>query len=66
MCWNKYICLSCITEQISMLTLPKELLMDIYEEVFYELVEIREMYTANELLTKCDVLVLMKKEREER
>lgn len=49
-----------------MLTLPKDLLMDIYEEVFYELVEIREMYTANELLTKCDVLLLMKTEKEER
>ena len=49
-----------------MLTLPKDLLMDIYEEVFYELVEIREMYTANELLTKCDVLLLMKKEKEQR
>ena len=49
-----------------MLTLPKDLLMDIYEEVFYELVVIREMYTANELLTKCDVLLLMKKEKEER
>ena len=49
-----------------MLTLPKDLLMDIYEEVFYELVEIREMYTANELLKECDVLLLMKKEKEER
>ena len=49
-----------------MLTLPKDLLMDIYEEVSYELVEIREKKTANELLTKCDVLLLMKKEKEER
>lgn len=49
-----------------MLTLPKELLMDLYEAVFYELLELRELYTANEMLTKCEPLVLMKREREER
>ena len=49
-----------------MLTLPKELLMDLYEAVFYELLELREFYTANEMLTKCEPLVLMKREREER
>lgn len=49
-----------------MLTLPKELLMDLYEAVFYELLELRELYTANEMLTKCEPLVLTKREREER
>ena len=49
-----------------MLTLPKELLMDLYEAVFYELLELRELYTANEMLTKCEPLVLIKREREER
>lgn len=49
-----------------MLTLPKELLMDLYEAIFYELLELRELYTANEMLTKCEPLVLMKREREER
>lgn len=49
-----------------MLTLPKELLMDLHEAVFYELLELRELYTANEMLTKCEPLVLMKREREER
>ena len=43
-----------------------ELLMDLYEAVFYELLELRELYTANEMLTKCEPLVLMKREREER
>ena len=49
-----------------MLSLPKDLVMDIYEQVFYELLEIREMYTANEMLTKCDPLISMKIEKEER
>ena len=49
-----------------MLTLPKEVLMDVYEEIFYELIEIREMYTANQLLTTCEPLILMQKEKEER
>lgn len=49
-----------------MLTLPKEVLMDLYEEIFYELIEIREMYTANEMINKCEPLLMMKKEREER
>ena len=40
--------------------------MDLYEQIFYELLEIREMYTANELLTQCDPLVMMKTEKEER
>ena len=40
--------------------------MDLYEQIFYELLEIREMYTANELLTQCDPLVAMKTENEER
>lgn len=40
--------------------------MDLYEEIFYELIEIREMYTANQLLTQCEPLQLMQKEREER
>lgn len=52
--------------QISTLTLPKAVLMDLYEQIFYELLEIREMYTANELLAKCDPLVMMKTEKEER
>lgn len=49
-----------------MLTLPKDVLMDLYEEIFYELVEIREMFTANEMIRKCEPLIMMKKEREER
>ena len=49
-----------------MLTLPKEVLMDLYEEIFYELIEIREMYTANEMIHKCEPLLMMKKEHEER
>ena len=49
-----------------MLTLPKEVLMDLYEAVFYELLELRELYTASEMLTKCDVLVQMKTERKEK
>ena len=40
--------------------------MDLYEQIFYELLEIREMYTANELLMQCDPLVMMKTEKEER
>lgn len=49
-----------------MLTLPKEVLMDLYEAVFYELLELRELYTASEMLTKCDVLMQMKTERKEK
>ena len=49
-----------------MLSLPKDLVMDIYEQVFYELLEIREMYTANEMLTKCEPLASIKFEKEER
>ena len=49
-----------------MLTLPKEVMMDLYEEIFYELIELREMYTANEMIHKCEPLLMMKKEREER
>lgn len=52
--------------KISTLTLPKSVLMDLCEQIFYELLEIREMYTANELLTQCDPLVAMKTEKEER
>ena len=52
--------------KISTLTLPKSVLMDLCEQIFYELLEIREMYTANELLTQCDPLVAMKSENEER
>ncbi|KAK8808010.1 hypothetical protein WA588_006495 [Blastocystis sp. NMH] len=55
-----------VLQQISTLTLPKSVLMDLYEQIFYELLEIREMYTANELLTQCDPLVMMKTEKEER
>ena len=40
--------------------------LDLYEQIFYELLEIREMFTANELLTKCEPLVMMKTEMEER
>ena len=40
--------------------------MDLYEQVFYELLEIREIYTANELFTKCDPLVQMKQVNQER
>lgn len=40
--------------------------MDLYEAVFYELLELRELYTASEMLTKCDVLVQMKTERKEK
>ena len=52
--------------QTSTLMLPKTVLMDLYEQIFYELLEIREMFTANELLTKCEPLVMMKTEMEER
>ena len=52
--------------QISTLMLPKTVLVDLYEQIFYELLEIREMFTANELLTKCEPLVMMKTEMEER
>ena len=52
--------------QISTLMLPKTVLMDLYEQIFYELLEIREMFTANEMLTKCEPLVMMKTEMEER
>lgn len=40
--------------------------MDLYEQIFYELIEIREMYTANAMLNNCDPLVRMKTEREEK
>ena len=49
-----------------MLTLPKEVLMDLYEQIFYELLEIREMFTANEMFTKCEPILLMKTEKQER
>ena len=49
-----------------MLTLPKTVLMDLYEQIFYELLEIREMYTANEMFTKCEPNLLMKNDRQER
>ena len=40
--------------------------MDLYEQIFYELLEIREMFTANEMFTKCEPLLLMKTEKQER
>ena len=40
--------------------------MDLYEQVFYELIEIREMYAANAMLINCDPLVRMKTERTEK
>ena len=40
--------------------------MDLYEQVFYELIEIREMYAANAMLMNCDPLVRMKTERTEK
>lgn len=49
-----------------MLTLPKTVLMGLYEQIFYELLEIREMYTANEMFTKCEPILLMKNDRQER
>lgn len=49
-----------------MLTLPKEVLMDLHEAVFYELLELRELYTASEMLTKCEPLVQMKTDRKEK
>lgn len=46
--------------------LPKNVLMDLYEQIFYELLELREMFTANEMINQCEPLVMMKTEREER
>ena len=40
--------------------------MDLYEQIFYELLEIREMFTANEMFTKCEPILLMKTEKQER
>ena len=49
-----------------MLTLPKTVLMGLYEQIFYELLEIREMYTAIEMFTKCEPILLMENDRQER